>query len=134
MHGDLGAPAESDRGNGSEENSGCALPTRRPRRNRSWGGSSYAAFIVADIGVFLVQLHRPLERDRLRHYPVCRLGAHGLVHRKNLWLGDGVRRELTFLYALAGIELTVFEYFAMPAVLDAEGPVSIIAGDGSWWR
>ena len=93
------------------------------------GWSAYAAFIIAGIGIFLVQLQFVLfSAIAFVTIPFAAWGRTAWITEKTFGSVMACGVELTFLYALAGVQLTVFEHYAVPVVLTQLGTVSIIAG------
>ena len=104
-------------------------PTQASMEKWILGWSAYAAFIVAGIGMFLVQLQFVLfSAIAFVTIPFAAWGRTAWITEKTFGSVMACGVELTFLYALAGVQLTVFEYFAVPPVMTQEGTVSIIAG------
>jgi type IV secretory pathway TrbL component len=90
---------------------------------------AYAAFIIAGIGMFLVQLQFVLfSAIAFVTIPFAAWGRTAWITEKTFGSVMACGVEIAFLYALAGIQLTVFEYLALPPALTQQGSVSIIAG------
>jgi hypothetical protein len=93
----------------------------------SW--AAYTAFIVAGIGVFLVQLQFTMFAA------IAFVTIPFAAWSKTAWISDkafgsvmACGLTLTFFYALTGVQLTVFEHYATPVVMNQMGAVSILAG------
>lgn len=91
--------------------------------------TAYFAFIVAGIGVFLVQLQFTL------YSAIAFVTIPFAAWSKTSWISDktfgsvlscGV--TLTLFYALAGVQLIVFEHYRTPPVMTQKGAVSILIG------
>ena len=124
-----GAPSIPPSCNASERPVDALAPTQASMEKWILGWSAYAAFIVAGIGMFLVQLQFVLfSAIAFVTIPFAAWGRTAWITEKTFGSVMACGVELTFLYALAGVQLTVFEYFAVPPVLTQQGTVSIIAG------
>ncbi|HEY5864780.1 MAG TPA: type IV secretion system protein [Candidatus Tectomicrobia bacterium] len=90
---------------------------------------AWAAFIVAGIGMFLVQLQFVLfSAIAFVTIPFAAWGRTAWITEKTFGSVMACGVEITFLYALAGMQLIVFEHWTTPPVITQRGSVSIIAG------